>query len=208
MLADVDVNGELEEGIEFQHIRARIKNTLNLSIDIPSKASGAPTDPTRYVRSTAEPKDELVTIFRLCWTLEVQTMSTSWRHSCIMDLQKCEYVYIKEEDRWEYHRKPDIKTPDEELIATVVAKVKEERETVDRDRTNKRPRKTPVVINKKPDKNFDFQCYTLDCDFVTDDKKHYERHVVTCHYGNGLCYPGRIDIRMRGWTAQGKKWKI
>ena len=43
-----------------------------------------------------------------------------------------EYVYIKEEDRWEYHGKPDVKTPDEELIAAVVAKVKEEREAVDR----------------------------------------------------------------------------
>ena len=67
MLADVDVNGELEEGIEFRHIRARIKNTLNLPMsigDIPSKASGAPTDPARYVRSTAEPKDDLVTIFK------------------------------------------------------------------------------------------------------------------------------------------------
>ncbi len=206
MLADVDVNGELEEGIEFQHIS--IKNTLNLSIDIPSKASGAPTDPTRYVRSTAEPKDELVTIFRRILDLG----SPDYEHQLATFLHngppKMEYVYIKEEDRWEYHGKPDIKTPDEELIVAVVAKVKEERETVDRDRTNKRPMKTPVVINKKPDKNFDFQCYTLDCDFVTDDKKHYERHVVTCHYGNGLCYPGRIDIRMRGWTAQGKKWKI
>ena len=203
-----EFSDEKEEGIEFQHIRARIKNTLNLPIDIPSKASGAPTDPARYVRSTAEPKDDLVTIFRRMLDLG----SPDYEHQLATFLHngppKMEYVYIKEEDRWEYHGKPDVKTPDEELIAAVVAKVKEERETVDRDRTNKRPRKTPVVINKNPDKNFDFQCYTLDCDFVTDDKKLYERHVVTCHYGKGLCYPGRIDIRMRGWTAQGKKWEI
>jgi hypothetical protein len=197
---------KLEQGEEFQRIRARIKNTLNLPIDIPSKASGAPTDTARYVHSTAEPKDDLVTIFKRMLDLG----SPDYEHQLVEFLHngppKMRYEYIKEEDRWEYHGKPDedIKIPDEKLIAAVVAKVKEERETVDRARTNKRP----VVINIKPDKNFDFQCYTLDCDFVTDDKKHYERHVVTCHYGNGLCYPGRIDIRMRGWTAQGKKWKI
>jgi hypothetical protein len=53
-----------------------------------------------------------------------------------------EYVYIKEEDRWEYHGKPDVKTPDEELIAAVVARVKAEREAVDRANERPRPRKT------------------------------------------------------------------
>jgi hypothetical protein len=202
MLADV--YGELEEGNEFQHIRERIKNTLDLPIDNLSKSSGAPTDRERYVSSKGEPKDDLVLIFRRMLELG----SPDYDHQLATFLHdappKMEYVYIKEEDRWEYHGKPDLKTPDDELIAAVAAKVKEEREVLE----EPRPRKTLVVINKNQDKNFDFQCYTLDCDFVTDDKKLYERHVVTCHYGKGLCYPGRIDIKIRSWTAQGSKWEI
>jgi hypothetical protein len=201
---------KLEDSIEFQRIRARINNTLNLPIDNLSKSSGAPTDPVRYVRSATEPKDDLVTIFKLMLDLG----SPDYEHQLATFLHngppKMEYAYFEEEDRWEYHGKPDVKTPDEELIAAVVDRVKAQRETVDRDNANEgpRPRKTLVIINKNPDKNFDFQCYTLDCDFVTDDKKLYERHVVTCHYGKGLCYPGRIDIKMRGWTEQGRKWEI
>lgn len=202
--------GKLEDGIEFQRIRARINNTLNLPIDNLSKSSGAPTDPARYVRSATELNDDLITIFKRMLDLgspDSEHQLAKFSHN---GPPKMEYVYFKEENRWECHGKPDVKTPDEELIAAVIARVKAARETVDRDNANEgpRPTKTIVVINKNPDKNFDFQCYTLDCDFVTDDKILYERHVVTCHYGKGLCYPGRIDIKMRGWTAQGRKWEI
>ena len=206
-VAEFDNKDQIQQGIEFQHIRSRIKNTLNLPIDNLGKSTGAPTNPPRHVRSTVEPKDDLVSIFKRMLDLG----SPEYEHQLATFLHngppKMEYVYFKEEDRWEYQGKPDVKTPDEELIPTVVARVKVERDAVDKNE-RPRPRKTLIVINKNPDKNFDFQCYTLDCDFVTDDKKLYERHVVTCHYGKGLCYPGRIDIKMRGWTAQGRKWEI
>ena len=62
-----------------------------------------------------EPKDDLVTIFRRMLDVE----SPDYEHQLATFLHngppKMEYVYFKEEDRWEYHGKPDVKTPDEEL---------------------------------------------------------------------------------------------
>ena len=95
------------------------------------------------------------------------------------------YEYIKEEDRWEYRGKPDedIKTPDKELIAAVVAKVKADRKAVDREnKTLVVTKKEDLVLNVLSNEKFDFQCYIPACEFVTNDKKLYERHVVTCHY--------------------------
>ena len=56
------------------------------------------------------------------------------------------YEYVKEEDRWIDHGKPieDVKTPDQGTNPTVVAKVKAEREGVDR--ANK-----TLVVTKKED---------------------------------------------------------
>ena len=65
-----------------------------------------------------------------------------------------------------------------------------------------------ILPSTKPDGCYDFACYTIGCPFATNDKKDYERHVVTKHYGKGLCYPGKVDIRQRGWKAQGRKWEI
>ena len=65
-----------------------------------------------------------------------------------------------------------------------------------------------ILSSPNPDGSYDFACYTIGCPFATNDKKDYERHVVTKHYGKGLCYPGKVDIRKRGWTAQGRKWEI
>ena len=65
-----------------------------------------------------------------------------------------------------------------------------------------------ILSSPNPDGSYDFACYTIGCPFATNDKKDYERHVVTKHYGKSLCYPGKIDIKMRGWTAQGRKWEI
>ena len=206
MLADVDVNGELEEGIEFQHIRARIKNTLNLPIDIPSKASGAPTDPARYVRSTAEPKDDLVTIFRRMLDLgtpEYEHGLATFFHNGRPNI---DYAWIKIENKWEYYGDPAREALEAEYF--------EERRKENERRTRIADKiKTLVVTNKEDlhilsNEKFDFQCYTLGCKFVTNTKADYERHVVTRHYGKGLCYPGKIDIKMRGWTAQGRKWEI
>ena len=52
-----------------------------------------------------------------------------------------------------------------------------------------------LVVTKKEDfdvlsnEKFDFQCYTIGCPFATNNKQDYECHVVTKHYGKGLCYP-------------------
>ena len=84
------------------------------------------------------------------------------------------YEYVKEEDRWIDHGKPieDVKTPDEELISSVVAKVKAEREGVDRaNKTLVVTKKEDLVLNVLSNEKFDFQCYTPDCEFVTNDKK-------------------------------------
>ena len=113
-LAEFDNKDQIQQGIEFHHIRARINNTLNLPIDNLSKSSGAPTDPVRYVRSATEPKDDLVTIFKRMLDLgspDYEQQLVTFLHN---GPPKMEYVYFIEEDRWEYHGKPDVKTPDEE----------------------------------------------------------------------------------------------
>ena len=116
------------------------------------------------------------------------------------------YEYIKEEDRWIDHADPIIKAKEAEYFEE--QRKENERLTRIADKI-----KTLVVTNKEDlqilsNEKFDFQCYTLGCKFVTNAKADYERHVVTKHYGKGLCYPGKIDIKMRGWTAQGRTWEI
>jgi len=211
MLADVDnINGELEDGIEFQHIRARIKNTLNLPIDIPNKATGAATEPAKKVRPTAEPKDDLVDIF----SRMLDAGSPHYQHQLNTFLHngppKMRYECVKEEDRWIDHA--DAKTKAKEAAYFEEQRKEKERRTRIADKI-----KTLVVTKKEdlaldidllPNEKFDFQCYTPGCKFVTNTKADYERHVVTQHYGKGLCYPGKIDIKTRGWTAQDRKWEI
>jgi hypothetical protein len=190
---------KLEQGEEFQRIRARIKNTLSLPIDNLGKPSGAPTIPNTYASKLGE--EDFVTIFRRI----LNVGSPEYEHELAGFLYngppKMDYVWIEQRD------KPDTRTPDELLVAAVARKITEEREAADR------VNKTLVVTTKEDldilsNEKFDFQCYIPSCEFVANDKEFYERHLVTCHYGKGLCYPGRIDIRQRGWTAQGRKWEI
>lgn len=208
-----------EEGIEFQHIRARIKNTLNLPIDIPTKASGAATDPARYVRSTAEPKDDLVTIFRRMLDLG----SPEYEHQLATFLHngppKMRYEYVKdksspknENHTWRLeHDHADAATKAKEAEYFDERRKEKERCTriADKIKTLVVTKKEDIILSSpNADGTYDFACYTIGCSFATNEKKDYERHVVTKHYGKGLCYPGKIDIKVRGWTAQGRKWEI
>ena len=199
MLADVDpdVSGELEEGIEFQRIRARIKNSLNLRIDIPSKASGAPTDPARYVRSTAEPKDDLVTIFRRMLDVgspDYEHQLATFLHSDGPPKMRYEYIQDKKENTWRL----EYDHADAATKAREVEYFEEQRNEKER-RTRIADKIKTLVVTKKED---------IILSSPNPDKKDYESHVVTKHYGKGLCYPGKVDIRQRGWTAQGRKWEI
>ena len=218
MLADDDVNGGLEEGIEFQRIRARIKNTLNLPIDIPSKASGAPTDPARYVRSTTEPKDDLVTIFRRMLDLG----SPDYEHQLSGFLHngppKMRYEYIKDKSspkkenhtwRLEYdHADAATKAREAEYFEELKKEKERRIRIADKIKMLVDTKKEDIALDLLYNEKFDFKCYTIGCPFATNNKQDYECHVVTKHYGKGLCYPGKIDIKMRGWTAQGRKWEI
>ena len=189
---------KLEQGEEFQRIRTRIKNTLSLPIDNLGKPSGAPVIPNTYASKLGE--EDLVTVFRRI----LNVGSPEYEHELLGFLHNgppnMDYVWVEQRD------KPDIRTPDELLVASVAAKIKAEREAVDR--TNK----TLVVTTKEDldilsNEKFDFQCYIPDCNSITNSKSTYERHVVTKHPGK-LCYPGKVDLKQRGWTAQGRKWEI
>ena len=59
-----------------------------------------------------------------------------------------------------------------------------------------------------PDERFDYAVLYQIVNLQQMTEADYEQHVVTKHYGKGLCYPGKIDIKMRGWTAQGRTWEI
>jgi hypothetical protein len=145
-------------------------------------------------------KDDLVTIFRRM----LDVGSPEYEHGLAEFLHNgppnMDYVWDDECD------KPDTRTPDQLLVAAVAAKVKAEREAADT--ANK-----TLVITKKEDldilanQKFDFQCYIPDCKFGTNGKGIYERHVITRHPGK-LCYPGKVDLKQRGWTAQGRKWEV
>ena len=178
----------------------------NPSTEDLGKPSGAPTNPNMYTSKVGEPKDDLVTIFRRMLDLgtpEYEHELAGFLHN---GPPKMRYVYIKEEDRWEDNGDPIIKEWE--------AKYFEERRKEKERRTRIADKIKTLTVTKKEDlqvlsdEKFDFQCYTLGCKFVTNTKADYERHVVTKHYGKGLCYPGKVDIKMRSWTAQGRKWEI
>lgn len=92
---------------------------------------------------------------------------------------------------------------DPSLAAAVIAKFKCEREAAD-----EANRSEIIAQTEQQDEGpFDFQCYIPACKFGTNNKKIYERHVVTKHH-RALCYPGKVDLKRLGWTAQGRKWEI
>jgi hypothetical protein len=53
---------------------------------------------------------------------------------------------------------------------------------------------------------FRYQCYY--CDFNTDNKDDYERHVINKHGSGHPCYPSKPDIEKLGLKPQGQKWEI
>ena len=89
-VTEFDDKEEFEQGIEFQHIRARIKNTLNLPVDALGKSIRVlQLIPTKYVCARAEAKDDLVTIFRRMLDLGSPEYEHQLVRSCTKDLQKC-----------------------------------------------------------------------------------------------------------------------
>ena len=93
-VAEFDNKDQIQQGT-FQHIRSRIKNTLNLPIDNLGKSTGAPTNPPRHVRSTVEPKDDLVSVFKRMLDLGSPEYEHGWRHSCITVRQKWSMSILK-----------------------------------------------------------------------------------------------------------------
>ena len=53
----------------------------------------------------------------------------------------------------------------------------------------------------------DYLCYSCYyCDYKTDNKDHYERHVILRH-DNCPAYPNKAEIEKRGLKRQGKDWE-
>jgi hypothetical protein len=50
-----------------------------------------------------------------------------------------------------------------------------------------------------------FECYY--CQFKTDMKSDYERHVVQVH-PKKQCYPGKVELDRLGIGGKGKSWEI
>jgi hypothetical protein len=50
-----------------------------------------------------------------------------------------------------------------------------------------------------------YSCYY--CDYKTDNKDHYERHVILRH-DRCLACPNKAEIEKRGLKPQGKDWEI
>ena len=113
---------------------------------------------------------------------------------------KMRYEYIKEEDRgtWRFidHADPITKAGKQNTLKNKERKKKDVARIADKIKTLVVTKKEDIILSSpNPDGSYDFACYTIGCPFATNDKKDYERHVVTKHYGKGLCYPGKIDIR-------------
>ena len=94
MLADFDVNGELEQGIEFQHIRARIKNTLNLPVDTQAKLQELQLTQRDMFVLQQNRRMTLSLSSGACLTLEVQTMSTQLATFLHNGPPKMRYEYV------------------------------------------------------------------------------------------------------------------
>jgi hypothetical protein len=50
-----------------------------------------------------------------------------------------------------------------------------------------------------------YSCYY--CDYKTEYKERYERHVINKHGLGHPCYPSKADIERLGLKAQGKDWE-
>jgi len=90
-------------------------------------------------------------------------------------------------------------TPENEIIAKITQKRKEADEA----------NRSESIDNQQSEKYqgpFDFICYVPNCKFGTNNKRNYERHVVTNHHRT-LCYPGKVDLKRLGWSAQSRKWE-
>jgi hypothetical protein len=69
---------------------------------------------------------------------------------------------------------------------------------------------TISVISSLNDSNnhpeeYNYLCYY--CDYNTNNKDHYERHVVLRH-DHSPAYPNKAEIEKRGLKPQGRSWEI
>ena len=55
------------------------------------------------------------------------------------------------------------------------------------------------------DNNYYYSCYY--CEYKTDNKDHYERHIILRHPGNPA-YPNKAELEKRVLEPQGKDWEI
>jgi hypothetical protein len=198
--------------------------TPNPSTEDLGKSSGAPIDPDMYSFKLGESKDDVVTFFRRMLDLGTPEYEHELAEFLHNGPPKLRYEAVKTKVEIDTKAKPVFRTSktwtfidhaDPETRAKEAEYFEEQRKEKERHARIADKLKTLVVTKKedlaldiRPNGKFDFQCYTIDCEFVTNNKADYERHVVTKHYGKGLCYPGKIDIKMRGWTAQGRTWEI
>ena len=109
----------------------------------PAKSRESPTDSARYVRSTAEPKDDLVTIFRRMLDLGTPEYEHELAEFLHNGPPKMRYEYIKEEDRWIDHADPITKAKEAEYF--------EERRKEKERRTRIADKIKTLVVTKKED---------------------------------------------------------
>jgi hypothetical protein len=62
-----------------------------------------------------------------------------------------------------------------------------------------------TLQESEPNKITYYSCYY--CDYKTDKKDHYERHVILRH-DHCPAYPNKAEMEKRGLKAQGKDWEI
>jgi hypothetical protein len=120
--------------------------------------------------------------------------------------------HLREERPWELDTNSqtdpiEVEKQDTRVIADIVSKIKADREAAERENELEYTQKSESERQESIGQ-FDYECYIPDCKFRTHVKRAYERHVVTQHYGKGLCYPGKVDLELYGWKAQGRKWEI
>jgi hypothetical protein len=126
------------------------------------------------------------------------------------DIEDCVCHYARMDGKKYGKADPARKSQEAGLVTSIVAKVKAEREAADIANEAELMAANATYSHGQEKKSgpFDFQCYTPDCGFATNDKSIYERHVITRHYGKGLCYAGKVDLKSYGWAPQGRKWEV
>lgn len=189
--------------------------------------SGA--EPFREISSSGPPQDNLDDIFRRALDLgtpeyehdlteyirhgypslyehydRVQELGRGPQQEC--DLEKCACHAVRCDGKT-YGKVDPVRQAQETAYFEEQRKEKERRtRIVDKIKTLHVTKREDLDI-LKPKELFDYQCYNPKCDFATNNKAEYEKHGVIKHAGKP-CYPGKIDLKFYGCTAQGRKWEI